>query len=179
MKYREERHKYIMTNSKRKFELNNLARLRTEKVLAAAAICCFLIFRFIIGIATVRGNSMSPTLENGQIVLCYHLQKNYNRGDIVSVRMTDGEYLVKRVVAVAGDEVDIRGGTVFVNGKREDGDYCHSETEAVKNAIHYPLTIDEGMIFLLGDNRETSVDSRTYGPFSITQTRGKVLMPKR
>lgn len=162
-------------NYKRKYERHNLARLRAEVLLAAIIACLWLTYHFIIGFATVKGNSMAPTLENGQVVLCFHLQKNYDRGDIVSVRMPDGEYLVKRVIAVQGDEVDIQGGKVFVNGRAEPDVYYHEETVPVKNAIHYPLTVDEGMIFLLGDNRETSVDSRTYGPFASSQTKGKIL----
>ena len=165
-------------NNKRKYELHNLARLRAEVLLVAVVVCLLFIYYFVIGFATVKGNSMAPTLENGQVVLCFHLQKEYKRGDIVSVRMPDGEYLVKRVIAVQGDEVDIQGGKVFVNGRAEPDTYYHEETIPVENAIHFPLTIDEGMIFLLGDNRETSVDSRTYGPFASSQTKGKVLFFK-
>lgn len=160
---------------KMKYNVDNLKRLRTEKLLITCVVVLILLFTLVIGIATVSGMSMYPTLNDRQIVLYFRLQRDYSRGDVISVRMPNGEYLVKRVIAVAGDTVDLRGGVIYVNGAAEDGAYPIADTQPQKQSIEFPMTIEEGKIFILGDNREVSIDSRTYGQFAVSQTRGRLL----
>ena len=143
------------------------------------AFAVFLLFILVIGLSRVSGNSMYPTLENGDVVLFFRLDKNYSRGDILSVRMPNGEYYIKRVVAVAGDEVDIQDGKLYLNGEIAEEPYANGETFAAEESnIEYPMTIRDGMVFALGDNRTVSKDSRNYGAFSISQSRGKILFVK-
>ena len=158
-----------------KYDRDNLGRLHAEKVFFICVVTLILLFTLVIGVATVSGNSMYPTLHDRQFVIYYRLAKDYSRGDVISVHMPNGEYLVKRVVAVAGDTVDLRDGILYINGEIETGDYPIYDTQRQKQSIEFPMVIEEGKIFILGDNREVSIDSRTYGPFAISQTRGRLL----
>lgn len=142
------------------------------KVLALLAVVVFFLFRFVVGLTPVSGNSMCNTLKNGDYVLYTRMVKNLHRGDIVSLSLPSGEYYVKRVVALAGDTVDIRDGKVYINGAEETAGYVLGETVGESVAIEYPYTVEEGHVFVLGDNRPESVDSRYYGAFSEQQVTG-------
>ena len=148
-----------------------LMRGLEEAVLVAVIVIA--LFTLVIGISRVSGNSMSPTLHDGQPVLYVRLEKNYVPGDIASVRMPDDEYLVKRIVAVEGDSVDIHDGVVYINGTALEDGFGYTEAGSFNK---YPVTLPEGHIFVLGDNREISVDSRAFGPISATQTRGRIVL---
>jgi len=142
------------------------------KVLALAAVVLFFLFRFVVGLTPVSGNSMCNTLQDGDYVLYTRMVSEVKRGDIVSLSLPSGEYYVKRVVAVAGDTVDIRDGKVFINGTEENASYVLGETIGENKAVDYPCTIEEGQVFVLGDNRSESVDSRYYGSFNVNQVTG-------
>ena len=92
--------------------------------------------------------------------------------------MPSGEYIIKRVVAVAGDTVDVHDGAFWINGEKETGDYINGETYPEEGNVEYPITLHLGQFFALGDNREVSIDSRTIGPVSETQARGKIFTRK-
>ena len=135
----------------------------------------FFLFRFVIGIAVVGGDSMKPTLTDGDIVVYLRIVPSYQYGDVVSVRVPSNDYYIKRVIALEGDVVDLRDGDVYVNGEKLEDDWAHGKTEAESGAIIYPYTVYEGNVFLLGDNREVSLDSRTFGEVSLHQIKGKIL----
>ena len=145
--------------------------LKSAKYFVAVFIVLFLVFRFLIGISYVSGNSMYPTLENGEAVVYNRLAKNYEKGDIVSIRMPSGNYYIKRIAAVEGDTVDIIDDVLYINGEADET----YGTTPKQTGVVYPLTIGEGMVFALGDNRPDSVDSRTFGELAETQIRGKIL----
>lgn len=143
-------------------------------ILMVAAV--FIIFRFVIGFSYVSGDSMSPTLENGEAVLYLRLGKDYKPGDIISIRVPSGDYYVKRVIATGGDVVDIRDGDVYVNDRKIDDRYGTGQTLEEEGTVIYPYTVREGNVFVLGDNREVSVDSRSFGEVNEIQIRGKILL---
>lgn len=151
-----------------------LEMLRFGEQTAIYVIIAVAVLLFVLGVSKVSGHSMEPTLSDGQPVIYARIDRNYKKGDIVSVRMPSDEYLVKRVVAVAGDTVEIKNGVVYVNGTPEKNRFGSTPTPD-DSAVKYPLTLTEGQIFVLGDNREVSVDSRNFGPISKTQTRGQIL----
>jgi signal peptidase I len=82
---------------------------------------------------------------------------------------------VKRVIAVAGDVVDIRGGELYVNDELVENCYGTGETLKQDGAVLYPYTVREGNVFVLGDNRLVSVDSRSFGEVNRIQIRGKII----
>lgn len=117
---------------------------------------------------------MYPTLKNKSIVVYTRINDGYEIGDIVSLKMAYGEYYIKRVVALPGDVVDIQNGQLIVNGIPEEGIAC-GETHHQESLMSYPYTVPEGRMFVLGDNREASIDSRTFGPVADSQIRGKIV----
>ena len=158
-----------------KYDAQKGAWLKAAERFAVLLIAALLVSRFLLGVSMVSGESMYPTLNNGAVVVYSRVGSDYSRGDIVSLKMAYGEYYIKRVVAVAGDTVDLRGGILYVNDVPETGDWAHGLTEEQSEAVAFPLTVPEGRLFVMGDNREVSVDSRTFGAVAVSQIRGKVL----
>ena len=130
-----------------------------------------LIFTFFIRMSQVEGGSMNPTLVNHDrmLLLSNVWYSNPQRGDIVVARVPEfsSEPIVKRVIAVEGDTVDIdfNSGVVFVTGKALEEPYILSPTynDFGAEGISYPLMVEKGHVFLMGDNRNDSYDSRYYG----------------
>lgn len=156
-----------------KFYNKKLGIIRGLKEAIIVALALVIVFSFIVGISRVSGSSMEPTLHDGQPVFFIRLQKDYSRGDIASVRMPSDDWIVKRIVAVAGDSVDIQGGTVYINGSPLQDGFGYTEAGEFNS---YPLVLQEGQVFVLGDNREISVDSRAFGPIASSQTKGRIVL---
>lgn len=127
-------------------------------VAAAAAVLLSVLF---LPAVRVTGTSMEPTLFSNQIVLCSKL-KTPKRGDIIALYYNK-KLLLKRVIAVAGDTLDIdEEGRVTRNGRLLDEPYLQ-KTALGECDISFPYTVKENRWFVMGDNREVSVDSRYSG----------------
>ena len=142
-------------------------------ILIAAVFC---VFRFCIGIAVVSGDSMSPTLMDGDFVVYSRMIAQYRPGDIVSIRVASGDYYVKRVVATGGDVVDLRDGVLYVNGDPLEEEWAYGDTLEENTAIIYPYKVREGNVFVAGDNRTVSMDSRMFGEVNLRQIRGRIIL---
>lgn len=138
-------------------------------LLVAAAV---LVFRFVIGFSVVDGVSMSPTLQSGDVVIYTRINPAVRRGDVLSLKLTSGEYYVKRAVALAGDVVELADGVLYVNDQPEAGDHVHGQTFPEDGSVTYPYTVDENCVFVVGDNRGESIDSRFFGAVKLSQVRG-------
>ena len=113
----------------------------------------------------VDGSSMYPTLKDGDVLVANKL-KSATHGDIVIIKdEKPNEWLIKRVIAMEGDLVEIKAGKVFVNGKELDEPYAIYPNSAITESGDWERrTLKEGEIFYLGDNRKpnASLDSRSY-----------------
>ena len=132
--------------------------------LISALLICVLVFVFVMRIMDVKGSSMVPTLSNGDKVLVSDLFYEPARGDIVVFKKDsydDNKALVKRVVAVAGDvvNIDFEKGIVYVNGEALEEDYIDVLTTTKIDFIG-PQTVPDSCLFVMGDNRNASTDSR-------------------
>lgn len=136
----------------------------------------FIVFRFFIGVSFVSGESMEPNLHDGECVIYLRTVRNYEPGDIISMWVPSGSYYVKRVIAVGGDVVDIKDNKIYVNGEPLEEEYASGVTERQLKAVIFPYTVREGNVFALGDNREVSMDSRTFGEINDVQIRGKIIL---
>ncbi|MBE5997592.1 MAG: signal peptidase I [Lachnospiraceae bacterium] len=143
---------------------------------AALVAAVFILFRFIIGTSVVSGDSMLPSLQDGNLVVYTRIVPEYRPGDVISVRVPSGDYYVKRVIAVGGDEVDLVGGRVYVNGEMLEEPWADGETLEETGSVIYPYTVREGNVFVLGDNRSVSMDSRAFGEVNRRQIKGKILI---
>lgn len=138
-------------------------------IVAAAFAIAMLVQFFLIKPFTIHQISMKPTLEEGDRILLNRLVYHFRdpkSGDVVVFHspVNDDEDLVKRVVAVAGDRVAIRDGSLYVNGVALDETYLLEENFRGE----YPeTTISQGQVFVMGDNRNHSGDSRLFGPINV------------
>ena len=132
--------------------------------IVVAIIVCVLLFSFFVRLVDVVGDSMYPTLENGDKIIVSNLFYDPQPGDIIVFRKDEyrDQPLVKRVIAVAGQTVDIDfdRGIVYVDGEPIDEPYI---AEPTTEAIDFTgeITVDEGCVFVMGDNRLVSLDSRS------------------
>lgn len=134
-----------------------------------------IVFTMVFGLERVRDESMNPSIREGDLVLYYRLQKDYHAGDLIIVDEGDKQS-VRRVIATAGDVVDMNENGLLINGYEQQEEYIYTETEPFLEGITFPVTVPEGQVFVLGDDRPISRDSRIYGTVDIrSATRGRVL----
>ena len=157
-----------------------LAYLHDLSILLAVILAAFLlVFRIVV----VSGPSMMSTLENGDylIVINQFFAGNPKQGDIVVISKStydNGTPIIKRVIATEGQQVTIRDGKVFVDGQQLDEPYIHGLPTIAPDAEVYSVTVEPGCVFVLGDNRVVSKDSRSnqIGQIDCREILGKALI---
>jgi signal peptidase I len=132
----------------------------------------FALQRFMIQLDVVNGHSMEPTFHEGERVLVdriiYRLHP-IRYGDVVAIRWGANGFM-KRVVGLPGDHIVIQEGKVFRNGVSLKESYTNSDTKGTFG----PFTVPQNCVFLLGDNRNASRDSRSFGAVPVGQITGRV-----
>jgi len=132
--------------------------------IVAALIFTIVLFTFFARIIGVDGSSMYPTLVDKEHVAVSNLFYKPKHGDVVIVRQKTfkSEPLVKRIIGLEGDTVDIKDGAVYLNGsKLDESKYLMDGMKTFESDIDFPVTVQEGCILVMGDNRTGSTDSRS------------------
>jgi len=163
---------------------NPAVRGLVEWILAIglAVILFFGLRMFLFRVAHVSGFSMAPTLSDGDRVILNRAAVVFGTpraGDIVAFPYPNNpsEYYIKRVIGVPGDIVDLINGSFYVNGEPLRDAFSYDEIWSTGNVV-FPVTVEEGRVFVLGDNRNSSKDSRytTVGTISNSDILGRVLV---
>lgn len=180
---------------------SRLVRLVVEIVVivVAALALSFIVRAFLVETYEVPSGSMQNTIQIGDRILAEKISYYFGdpqKGDIVTfvspiqedesvgtetILSGNQEIFVKRVIATEGDTVDIRNGSVYVNGELLEEDYIEdgNETFTFTSTYHdveieYPYTVPEGELWVMGDNRENSRDSRYFGSIEVSSVTGRV-----
>lgn len=133
-----------------------------------------LLFTFVFGLYRSDDAFMTPNVRDGDLVLFYRLDRDYIASDVVMYE-NDGAYTCARVAAVAGDTVDIDDGGLLVNGSYQQESNVYARTTQLEGGIGFPVTVGEGQVFVLGDNRTGCTDSRIFGCIDVDDTEGTVI----
>ena len=151
---------------------NNAEILEWYDALIFALAVLVVVFVFFARAVAVDGVSMEPTLQGGDRLLVQSIGYTPRRGDVVVIDgyINYGKPLVKRVIALGGDVVDIDGatGAVSVNGEVLDEPYINNQT-TINGDVTFPYTVPKGCLFVMGDTRQHSSDSRVSKIGSIDQ----------
>lgn len=143
------------------------------QIFAMVIVAVVFLFTFVFKVATIEGRSMQDTFFEGEKVIISKLFYTPKQGDVVVISrnienttLKNGDYnslpIIKRVIATEGQTVDIdfETGEVFVDGKKLNEPYTRTPTN-LKYDIDFPVTVKKGSVFVMGDNRNDSLDSRS------------------
>ncbi len=158
------------------------------ELIAITLAVLLLVTSFLFRLSVVSGSSMSHTLENGDRLLISDLLYTPKNGDIVVLQMPDeiterysqleeGEAVIKRVIAVGGQTVEIKDSVVYVDGQALSEPYVFFDDVHVDTKANMqPITVSDGCVFVMGDHRNNSFDSRYFGEVDADIILGKVLL---
>jgi len=170
------------------------------EAIVLAVVISLLVRAFVFETVYVDGSSMEHTLSSGDRLILYKLGYFFSppkRGDIVVLQVNEGTFrhfpflnklhivkralhgidetdYIKRVIGVPGDEVDIRDGYVYINNEKLEEPYV-GEGITYAGSIDLPIKVEEGTVFVLGDNRQNSRDSRELGLIEYDKIKGKAV----
>ena len=124
---------------------------------------------FPIDIFEVKGQSMEPTLKDGDRIVLNNNDKNYRRGDVIIFSDPQGrtDFLISRIIGLPNDTIEIKNGKVYVNGSEFNQPYIKDPTAPDSKNV-----LGSDQYYLIGDNRLASRDSRLFGPISRSQIDG-------
>ena len=142
--------------------------------IAVIALVVISIFMFMYGFHRNSDADMNPAVKDGDLVLFYRLDKDYAIGDLLLLDF-EGKRQIRRVVAKAGDVVDIANGKLIVNGSTQQEFEIYRDTLQYEQGVAFPVIVGDGEVFVLGDARENATDSRIYGSVKTDDTFGTVI----
>lgn len=184
-----------MSNNEKKASVNPIVSVyEWVEVICTALFAVVLLFTFVCRLVTVSGESMMHTFYNGDRLIISDILYEPEMGDVVVIQnITDPNFhgpIIKRVIATEGETVDIDSQTWTLTVTHKDGSTTTLEDEPyvnkveaamVKGYMTYPYTVREGHVFVMGDNRNYSYDSRFCGDIDERMILGKVyvrVLPK-
>ena len=160
-------------------EIKNSVNFKKEIInlilkIAVIIMVFVILFTFVFGIMRAKDSSMALSIKNRDLVLYYRLDKNYIANDVVIIEY-EGKKQLRRVVAVAGDTVNITEKGLMINGSLQYETTISTETLPYVNGVSLPVTLKNDEVFLLADNRTDTIDSRIYGPVKTSDILGKAM----
>lgn len=138
------------------------------------AVALVLVFGYLFGLMRYGNQNMRPAFQDGDLVLFYRMAESYLADEVVVVEY-HGERLLARVIAVEGDAVDITADGLMVNNALVVEPRVIGETTQIEGGESFPLQVSKGKVFVLGDNREHSTDSRVFGCVDTDDVYGRVI----
>ena len=145
-----------------------------------ALVIAVVLYLFIMTPHEVLGSSMRPTYKNGEYLMANKLVYRFGepqRGDVIIFQYSETQDFIKRIVGIPGDSIMIKDGKIYVNGNQLDESSYLQETVYTSGGEYLAegesITIGQNEYFVLGDNRAHSSDSRSFGPISENQIKGK------
>lgn len=148
------------------------------KIIVLALLISFGIKTFVVTSTIVDGRSMNPTVNHGDRLMVnklFFMKKNITRGDVIDFYVPESKkYYLKRVIAVEGDTVELINDRVYLNGKKLEEDYVSTEV-TTPHSETTKWEVPKGYVFVLGDNRSNSRDSRDLGVIPRSNIVGKII----
>lgn len=152
------------------------------KTIIIALIISIIIEKFFISVTIVSGESMLSTLHNDDRLIIDKVSYNFDsprRGEVVvfipPIKGREDELFVKRVVGVSGDTYNIEGNKIYINGELLQENYIYNYKDVDRNYEFEFGIVPKGHIYVLGDNRNNSNDSRSFGCVPVDKIKGRVL----
>ena len=140
---------------------------------AALVLAVYVLLTQVFLLTQVSGNDMFPAVKDGDLVFAYRLQGDYAKNDVVVYRI-GGERKVGRIIGREGDVIMMDdSGTLQINGTTQSGEILYPTY--AKEGYEYPYIVPEDTVFLLGDYRTQTTDSRDHGPVQEADIEGKVI----
>lgn len=142
--------------------------------LIAVVVFFTLVFTLLYGVVIAKGEGMYPSIRDGDVILYYRLEKEYFISDIVTFRVQEKRYF-SRIVAQAGDTVDLtEDGGLLINGNLQQESVFYP-TFVISDHVQFPYTVPKNNVFVLGDHRTDTVDSRELSSVSLDAIDGKIM----
>jgi signal peptidase I, bacterial type len=169
-------------NEEQSRKINILKEIKEYGIsIVVALFLAFIFHSYVLARANVDGPSMQPTLHNNDVIFLEKLSvetNNIKRGEIIvfDSKNENHDYYIKRVVGVAGDQVEIKDGKVYVNGNQIVENYLSEDTITEPITPKTTYKVPEGEVFVLGDNRGNSTDSRMLGCINIKDIKGHAIL---
>lgn len=136
-------------------------------------IALYVLLGHVFLLTQVSGNNMFPAVKDGDVLFAYRLQSDYAKNDVVVVEV-DGKRHVGRIIGREGDVIMMdESGSLLLNGTTQGGEIMYPTY--ARDGISYPYVVPDGHIFILGDYRTQTEDSRDFGPIPSDSIVGKVI----
>ena len=147
--------------------------------IASIGLVFTMLFTFLFGFIRYPEPSMAPAIKDGDLVIFHrYVQRGYLPRDVIAFDY-NGQRIVRRVAATAGDIVDITERGLVINGAPQQEAEIYTKTEQYQEGVSFPLEVPEGHVFVLSDDRPGATDSRIFGCIKIEDTLGKVMAVMR
>ncbi|MCF0147614.1 MAG: signal peptidase I [Clostridium sp.] len=138
-------------------------------------IILYIVFSQFFLIKQVTGNGMFPAVKDGDLIIGFRMQNKYLKNDVIEYKYNDSTY-IGRILALENDVVNINdNGKVTVNGTVQDGEIMYPTYIKEETDLEYPFRVPENCVFVLGDYRTQTEDSRDFGSISVKDIKGKII----